>query len=93
MAGESQADCDFDGLEDILLCKEMLQSSALLNHSGLTSTFNGDAKANKLVAPENNNDYGSYGVSVLDTLELDTPPDFDLSVSINLLFLSFPIVC
>ncbi|KAG4926243.1 hypothetical protein JHK85_052729 [Glycine max] len=79
LAGESQADCDFDGLEDILLCKEILQSSALLNHSGLTSTFNGDAKANKLVAPGNNNDYGSYGVSVLDTLELDTPPDFDLS--------------
>jgi len=82
LAGESQA--DFDGLEDILLCKDMLDSSSLLNHSGLSSTYN--ANANKLVAPGTDNDYASYGVSVLDTLEFDTPPDFDLSVSINLLF-------
>ncbi|KAG5056382.1 SUPPRESSOR OF GAMMA RESPONSE 1 [Glycine max] len=75
LAGESQA--DFDGLEDILLCKDMLDSSSLLNHSGLSSTYN--ANANKLVAPGTDNDYASYGVSVLDTLEFDTPPDFDLS--------------
>ncbi|XP_027358752.1 SUPPRESSOR OF GAMMA RESPONSE 1-like [Abrus precatorius] len=78
LAGESQPDCDFDGLEDILLCKEMLNSSGLLNDSGLNSTFNGIAcNANELAG--NNNDHVSYGVSVLDTLELDTPPDFDLS--------------
>ncbi|RDX63070.1 Supressor of Gamma Response 1, partial [Mucuna pruriens] len=77
LAGESQADCDFDGLDDILICKEMLYSSSLLNDSVLTSTLKGDAI--KLAALGNNNDDVSYGVSVLDTLELDTPPDFDLS--------------
>jgi len=39
--------------------------------------------ANKLVAPGNNNDYASSEVSVLETLELETSPDFDLCVSIN----------
>ncbi|XP_061337381.1 SUPPRESSOR OF GAMMA RESPONSE 1-like [Gastrolobium bilobum] len=86
LAGESQAvveNCDFDGLEDILLCKEMLDSSTLLNDSGLNSTtFNSFASgANNLAG----NDDVSYGISVLDTLELDTPPDFDLS---NLQFCS-----
>ncbi|KAK7365206.1 hypothetical protein VNO80_14080 [Phaseolus coccineus] len=74
LAGESQPDCDFHDLEEILL---MSDSSALFNHSGLASTLNGTA--NNLVAPGNTNDYASSGVSLLDTLELESPPDFDLS--------------
>ncbi|XP_020238054.1 SUPPRESSOR OF GAMMA RESPONSE 1 [Cajanus cajan] len=77
LAGEPQADSDFDGLDDILLCKEMLGSSALFTDSELTSTIKGDSI--KFVAPGNNNDHASYGISILDTLELDSPPDFDLS--------------
>ncbi|KAJ1402060.1 NAC domain [Sesbania bispinosa] len=71
LAGESQADCDFDGLDDILLCKEMLDSSAVMNDSGLNFTFNSFAC---------NENEAFYGIPVLDTLELDTPPDFDLSI-------------
>jgi len=81
LAGESQPDCDFHELEEILL---MSDSSALFNHSGLASPLNGTA--NSLVAPGNTNDYASSGVSLLDTLELESPPDFDLSVSFNSLF-------
>ncbi|BAU00942.1 hypothetical protein VIGAN_11008400 [Vigna angularis var. angularis] len=54
----------------------MSDSSALFNHSGLPSTLN--STANNMVAPGNNDDYASSGVSVLDTLEIDTPSDFDL---------------
>ncbi|OIW03013.1 hypothetical protein TanjilG_13650 [Lupinus angustifolius] len=85
LAGESQAveNDEFDGLDDILLCKEILDSSALLNDSGFNSaTLNGFAtNANEM----NGNGEVSYGISVLDTLDLDTPPDFDLS---NLAFCS-----
>ncbi|KAK7316481.1 hypothetical protein VNO77_35540 [Canavalia gladiata] len=78
LAGESQAECDFDGLDDILLCKEMLNSSSLLKDPGLNSNFN-NFTCSEIELAGNNNDDVSYGVSVLDTLELDTPPDFDLS--------------
>lgn len=66
LAGESQAveNNEFDGLDDILLCKEILDSS------GNGFSFN----ASKMTGNDE-----SYGISVLDTLELDTPPDFDLS--------------
>ncbi|XLR65876.1 hypothetical protein HN51_008385 [Arachis hypogaea] len=62
---------DFIGLDDILLCKEQTldSSSAHLNDSG---ELFGDV-----------ND--CYGISVLDNLGLDSPPDFDLS---NLQFCS-----
>lgn len=63
----------------------MSDSSALFNHSGLASTL--DNTANNMVAPGNNDDYASSGVSVLDTLELDTPSDFDLCVSISSSFI------
>lgn len=81
MAGESQAleVAEFDGLDDILLCNEILDSSALLNDDfGLDSTtLNGFSSYDNIMA---GNDNVTRGTSVLDTLELDTPPDFDLSV-------------
>ncbi|KAJ1422424.1 P-loop containing nucleoside triphosphate hydrolase [Sesbania bispinosa] len=83
LAGESQAveNSEYDGLDDILLCKEILDSSAPLNDSGLDpSTLNGFACHENEMA---RNDNVTYGTSVLDTLELDTPPDFDLSFNEN----------
>lgn len=80
MAGESQGVCDFDGLDDILLCKEMLDSSGFLNDSGFASSTVDGFACNVNEFGENDN--ASYGISLLDTLELDTPPEFDLSVSI-----------
>ncbi|KAK7293477.1 hypothetical protein RJT34_16343 [Clitoria ternatea] len=74
LAGESEF--DYDGLDDILLCKEIFDSSALLTDSGLDST-----NLNGIVRPANEmpgNDNVACGISVLDTLDLDTPPDFDL---------------
>lgn len=85
LAGESQAaeNSDFDGLDDILLCKEILDSSARLNDSGMNSTIvNGFASNTNLSV---GNDNASFGISDLDNLELDTPPDFQLS---NLQFCS-----
>ncbi|TKY63190.1 NAC domain-containing protein 8 [Spatholobus suberectus] len=78
LAGESQAEenTEYDGLDDILLCKEILDSCALLNDPGLDSTNLDDIACYADVA---RNDNVSCGISVLDTLELDTPPDFDLS--------------
>ena len=67
----------------------MLGSSSLPNDSSLKSnTFNGFAcNANESAG----NDNASYGISVLDTLELDTTPDFDLSVSFHLPLLILPL--
>ncbi|KAL2320178.1 hypothetical protein Fmac_029147 [Flemingia macrophylla] len=68
LAGESQAEENTDeygGLDDILLCKEILDSSSLLNNSGLDSNLA-------------SNDNVSGGIFVLDTLGLDTP-DLDIS--------------
>lgn len=70
---------EYDGLDDILLCKEILDSSALLNDSGLDSSNLYDLAFYDNQMARNDNE--SCGISVLDTLELDTP-DFDLSVSI-----------
>ncbi|XP_015971448.1 SUPPRESSOR OF GAMMA RESPONSE 1 [Arachis duranensis] len=76
LAGESQAveNFDFDGLDDILFCNEIFDSSSLLDVSGTETMINGSASNDML-----GNDSLSYGTSVLDTLDLGTPPDFDLS--------------
>ncbi|XP_057447388.1 SUPPRESSOR OF GAMMA RESPONSE 1-like [Lotus japonicus] len=78
LAGESQDVSYFDDLDDIVLCQEMLDSSGLFNDSVLnSSTFNGfTGHANE----------GQLGISIQDTLELDTLLDFDFSVSTNLPF-------
>ncbi|CAJ1792116.1 unnamed protein product [Sphenostylis stenocarpa] len=79
LAGESQAEehTAYDGLDDILLCKEILDSSARLNDSELDSTNLSDLAFFDNQMARNDNE--SCGISVLDTLELDTPPDFDFS--------------
>ena len=87
LAGESQAEesTKYDGCDDILLCKEILDSSAILNDPGLDSTNLEDIAGYATQRARNDNE--SCGISVLDSLELDTP-DFDLSVSIILLLLT-----
>ncbi|XP_027922195.1 SUPPRESSOR OF GAMMA RESPONSE 1-like isoform X2 [Vigna unguiculata] len=79
LPGESQAEehTEYDGLDDILLCKEILDSSALLNDSGLDSSNLYDLAFYDNQIARNDNE--SCGISVLDTLELDTP-DFDHSI-------------
>ncbi|MED6181856.1 hypothetical protein PIB30_023217 [Stylosanthes scabra] len=79
LAGESQAveNFDFDGLDDILFCNEIFDSSALLGLSGTETTVDGFASSNANDMVGNNN--LSNETSVLDTLDLGTPPDFDLS--------------
>ncbi|KAK7373195.1 hypothetical protein VNO80_06593 [Phaseolus coccineus] len=78
LSGESQVveHTEYDGLDDILLCKEILDSSTLLNDSGLDSSNLYDLAFYDNQMARNDNE--SCGISVLDTLELDTP-DFDLS--------------
>ncbi|KAH1205148.1 SUPPRESSOR OF GAMMA RESPONSE 1 [Glycine max] len=78
LAGESQAEenSEYDGLDDILLCNEILDSSALLNDSGLDYTNLDDIASYATQRARNDNE--PCGISLLDTLELDTP-DFDLS--------------
>lgn len=87
LAGESQAldTSEYDGLDDILLCKEILDPSDLLNDPGLDS-IGDDFTYSENRIPGNDN--VTTGTSVLDTLELDTP-DFDLWVSISLPLLHF----
>jgi len=64
------------------LCKEILDSSAILNDPGLDSTNLEDIA--DYATQRARNDHESWGISILDSLELDTP-DFDLSVSIILI--------
>lgn len=87
LAGESQAldTSEYDGLDDILLCKEILDPSDLLNGPGLDS-IGDDFTYSENRIPGNDN--VTTGTFVLDALELDTP-DFDLWVSISLPLLHF----
>ncbi|KAM7512508.1 hypothetical protein LguiB_011383 [Lonicera macranthoides] len=70
LAGESQA-ADENGIDDPLLCKEILESYTPLDdsHGSLSAFF------------RNTNDgpgadgSGSFGFSDLENIELDTPPD------------------
>ncbi|CAJ2669658.1 unnamed protein product [Trifolium pratense] len=82
LAGESQAleNSEYKGLDDLLLCKEILDSSALLDDTGLDSITTKDIPYydNRMTGNDNIT-RGTTSTSVLDTLELGTPPDFDLS--------------
>lgn len=73
---------EYDGLDDILLCKEILDSSALFNDSGLNSITPNDLAYYENKMTGNYNVASETSTSVLDTLDLGTPPDYDLSVSI-----------
>lgn len=86
LAGESQAfdNSDLNCMDDLLLCKEVLDSCAPLNHSGTNHTSYADLFSNRIEASGNNN--VSPEIADLANIELDTPPDFSLSVS----FPSYP---
>ncbi|XP_020534130.1 SUPPRESSOR OF GAMMA RESPONSE 1 isoform X2 [Jatropha curcas] len=78
LAGESQAveNSDFSGIDDSLLCKEILDGSSLLfNSSGLNNVSCTSIASNTNQLTTRNNDT-SYGIADLENLELDTPPDF-----------------
>ncbi|KAK9272647.1 hypothetical protein L1049_003023 [Liquidambar formosana] len=78
LAGESQAVENFDpsGIDDSLLCKEILDSYAP-NFSGPSPiSCNGFACNMNAVTGDN---YTACGISDLENLELDTPPDFQLA--------------
>ena len=80
LAGESQPveNSDFDSLDD-LLCNEIFDSCAQLNDLGMnTTTVNGFAGNTNLL---DGNENASFGIPDLDNIQLDTPPDFQLSVS------------
>ncbi|XP_022741643.1 SUPPRESSOR OF GAMMA RESPONSE 1-like [Durio zibethinus] len=75
LAGESQAaeNSDFDCLDNSLLCNELLDSSSLLKNSvSYTGCVNG------AIEMTGNND-ASCGISELENLEFDTPPDVPLA--------------
>lgn len=83
LAGESQ-DVDLDSIEDSLLCNEILDSYPLHNsglHHGPSSAFvcntNNAPGAEKIE---------TCGITELENLELDTPPDFQLAVSFSYLY-------
>jgi hypothetical protein len=93
LAGESQAveNSGLNSMDDSLLCKEIFESCAPLNNSGLNySSYTGLASNTNEMTANNN---ASSGFADLENLELDTPPDFYLSVSFTFLssfaFISF----
>ncbi|XP_015879020.3 SUPPRESSOR OF GAMMA RESPONSE 1 isoform X2 [Ziziphus jujuba] len=72
LAGESQAveSSDINCLDETLLCKEIFDS-------GLNYMSDADFASGTNDLPKNGN--ASYGIADLENLELDTPPDFQLS--------------
>ncbi|GMY13255.1 SUPPRESSOR OF GAMMA RESPONSE 1-like isoform X1 [Fagus crenata] len=79
LAGESQAveNSGLNSIDDSLLCKEIFESCAPLNNSGLNySSYTGLASNTNEMTANNN---ASSGFADLENLELDTPPDFHLS--------------
>ncbi|WOH05072.1 hypothetical protein DCAR_0624484 [Daucus carota subsp. sativus] len=80
LAGESQ-DVHLDGIEDSLLCDEIFESSALYNNnnnSGLCYNSSSvlPCEVTDASGAANNE---SCGIPDLDDIDLDTPPDFQLS--------------
>ncbi|XP_031260192.1 SUPPRESSOR OF GAMMA RESPONSE 1-like isoform X2 [Pistacia vera] len=81
LAGESQ-DVDYpdlNSIEESLLCKEENISSALLENSGINNVSYTDLWYDTNNMKGNNS--APCGISDLENLELDTPPDFQLTFS------------
>lgn len=90
LAGESQIEEDMNSMDKLLQCDEIMDSSTLSSDFGLRT---GGPSSNPIsgnnvndVVPQGNNN-SSSGIAELENLELDTPPDFQFSVSIDLHFL------
>lgn len=91
LAGESQAVeyYDFSSIDDSLLCKEIFDSSSLfLNGSTLNNiAYRGTASNTKQLTGNNdsnkNNNNAPCGIADLENLDFDTPPDFQLAVSLT----------
>lgn len=83
LAGESQAveNTDLNCMDDSLLCKEIFDSFAPLSHSGLNHLSHSGFVSNTTEVTGNNN--ASSGIADLANIDLDTPPDFQLTVSIT----------
>ncbi|XP_039031976.1 SUPPRESSOR OF GAMMA RESPONSE 1-like [Hibiscus syriacus] len=78
-AEESQAveNSDFNGLDDFLLCNELLDSSSLQTSSVKNSLSNVSC-TDGTTETKGNKDIDS-GISELENLEFDTPPDVPLA--------------
>ncbi|KAJ8750002.1 hypothetical protein K2173_013917 [Erythroxylum novogranatense] len=74
LAGESQnvESCDFNDIDDTLLCKEVFDSSSIFCNSsgGNNVSYSGIQTTGK---------NRPAGIADLENLELDSPPDFQLS--------------
>ncbi|XVF60216.1 hypothetical protein PTKIN_Ptkin08bG0026900 [Pterospermum kingtungense] len=79
LAGESQAaeNPDLNCLESSLLCNEFLDSSSLLKNS-VNNQVSYTGSAHRTIEMAGNNDV-SCGISELENLEFDTPPDVPLA--------------
>ena len=70
LAGESQAvDPNLTDINDPLLCKEIFSACAPLDNGMMNMTDKGY--------------HGSYSIADLENIDLDTPPDFQLTVSFS----------
>jgi len=70
LAGESQAvDPNPTDIDDPLLCKEIFSSCAPLDNGMMNVTDRGY--------------HGSFSIADLENIDLDTPPDFQLTVSFS----------
>lgn len=78
LAGESQAidNPDLDSVEETLLCKEEINSSALGNNANINNSVSDTNTAKNTIS-----NFGPpCGIVDLENLDFDTPPDFHLSV-------------
>ncbi|XP_022774374.1 SUPPRESSOR OF GAMMA RESPONSE 1-like [Durio zibethinus] len=81
LAGESQAaeNSDLNCLDDTLLCNELLDSSSFPKNSFKNQvSYSHTACSHSTIEMTGNNDM-SYGISELENLEFDTPPDVPLA--------------
>lgn len=79
LAGESQAP-DLNDIEELLLCNEIIDSSMVSSDFGLNSRASAGFTGNTKYVPQGV-EHSASGVAELENLELDTPPDFQLTVS------------
>jgi hypothetical protein len=78
LAGESQTLNDVD---ELLLCNEIIDSPIISNDFGLSSRPS-DTISHNTNDLRQGVDNPKGGIAELENLELDTPPEFQLSVSI-----------
>lgn len=94
LAGESQVEEDMNSMDKLLQCDEIMDSSTLSSNFLLRSGPSNPISRNNIndVVPQGNNN-SSSGIAELENLELDTPPDFQFSVSIDFISIVTVLLC